>query len=141
MIENIDKHIGDRLKNRRIERGWTQEKLGEATGVSFQQIQKYEKGKNGINCHRLYDLARILETSISYFFPDLQQDEQTSPHFHEEHNDFEHFPIEPYSNEHTFLLRYFNNINDPKLRKQLISLMRSMAEYTANSLQTGNDSI
>jgi transcriptional regulator with XRE-family HTH domain len=51
--------------------GWSQEKLGEAIGLTFQQIQKYEKGANRISCSRIYDFARLLEVPTSYFFDDL----------------------------------------------------------------------
>ena len=65
---NIDKHIGYKLKLRRVDSGMSQEALGEKVGLSFQQIQKYEKGANRISASRLFELTRILEVDISYFF-------------------------------------------------------------------------
>jgi len=67
----IDAHVGKRLRLRRTLMGWSQEKLGAAIGLTFQQIQKYEKGANRISCSRLYDFARLLEVPTSYFFDDL----------------------------------------------------------------------
>jgi transcriptional regulator with XRE-family HTH domain len=67
----IDAHVGKRLRLRRTLMGWSQEKLGEAIGLTFQQIQKYEKGANRISCSRIYDFARLLEVPTSYFFDDL----------------------------------------------------------------------
>ncbi|ERL46689.1 ABC transporter substrate-binding protein [Candidatus Micropelagos thuwalensis] len=65
---NIDKHICYKLKLRRVDSGMSQEALGEKVGLSFQQIQKYEKGANRISASRLFELTRILEVDISYFF-------------------------------------------------------------------------
>jgi transcriptional regulator with XRE-family HTH domain len=64
----IDKHVGIRLRMRRIEMGMTQEKLAEAFGLTFQQVQKYEKGMNRIGSSRLHQAATILKIPVSYFF-------------------------------------------------------------------------
>ena len=64
----IDKHVGGRVKMRRMLLGFSQEKLGEALGVTFQQVQKYEKGTNRIGAGRLQDIARILDAPPSFFF-------------------------------------------------------------------------
>jgi transcriptional regulator with XRE-family HTH domain len=67
----IDAHVGARLRYRRMTIGMSQEALGERLGVTFQQIQKYEKGLNRIGAGRLYQIARILGVPISFFFDDL----------------------------------------------------------------------
>jgi transcriptional regulator with XRE-family HTH domain len=67
----VDAHVGKRLRLRRGLMGLSQEKLGHAVGLTFQQIQKYEKGANRISCSRLYEFARLLEVPASYFFEDL----------------------------------------------------------------------
>jgi len=64
----IDKHVGSRVRMRRMLLGFSQEKLGEALGVTFQQVQKYEKGVNRIGASRLQDIAKILEAPPSFFF-------------------------------------------------------------------------
>ena len=64
----IDAHVGSRLRIRRIERGMSQEKLGEAFGLTFQQVQKYEKGMNRMGSSRLQHAADILGVPVSYFF-------------------------------------------------------------------------
>lgn len=66
----VDTHVGVRLKQRRAMIGLTQEKLGEQLGVTFQQIQKYEKGANRIGASRLQEIAQILDVPVSYFFDD-----------------------------------------------------------------------
>ena len=66
----IDRHVGDRVRMRRKMQGMTQEKLGEALGVTFQQVQKYEKGTNRIGAGRLQHIASIQQVPISFFFED-----------------------------------------------------------------------
>jgi len=64
----IDKHVGSRLRMRRMMLGMSQEKLGEAFGLTFQQVQKYEKGMNRISASRLQQAAQILDVSVPFFF-------------------------------------------------------------------------
>jgi transcriptional regulator with XRE-family HTH domain len=70
----VDAHVGKRLRLRRGLLGWSQERLGNAIGLTFQQIQKYEKGTNRISCSRLYEFARLLDVPATYFFDDLPPD-------------------------------------------------------------------
>src|SRR6478736_6311259 len=63
-----DKHVGNTVRMRRIMKGWTQQKLGDALGVSFQQVQKYERGTNRISASRLQRISDILQVPIEYFF-------------------------------------------------------------------------
>jgi transcriptional regulator with XRE-family HTH domain len=63
----VDKHVGSRMRTRRLLAGMSQERLGEALGITFQQIQKYEKGTNRISASRLVEIARILDVGIDYF--------------------------------------------------------------------------
>ncbi len=67
----VDVHVGARVRVRRTLLGMTQTNLGEALGLTFQQVQKYERGTNRISSSRLYDLARMLDVSIEYFFDEL----------------------------------------------------------------------
>src|SRR6476661_10152055 len=68
----IDVHVGSRVRLRRTLLGMSQEKLGEAIGLTFQQVQKYERGANRVGSSRLFDLARVLEVPIAYFFEDME---------------------------------------------------------------------
>ncbi len=70
-ISPIDIHVGARLRQHRTLLGMTQTNLGDALGVSFQQMQKYERGTNRISASRLYDLARVLDVPIQHFFDDM----------------------------------------------------------------------
>ena len=67
----IDVHVGARMRLRRTLLGLSQEKLGQMIGLTFQQVQKYERGANRVSCSRLFDLSRSLEVPISYFFDDM----------------------------------------------------------------------
>src|SRR6478735_375235 len=67
----IDVHVGTRVRLRRTLLGMSQEKLGEALGLTFQQVQKYERGVNRIGASRLFDLSRVLDVPISFFFDDM----------------------------------------------------------------------
>src|SRR5205809_4780883 len=67
----IDVHVGSRVRLRRNMLGLSQEKLGEAIGLTFQQVQKYERGANRIGSSRLFDLARVLDVPVSYFFEEM----------------------------------------------------------------------
>ncbi len=70
-IGPIDVHVGARVRQRRTLLGMNQTVLGKALGVSFQQVQKYENGTNRISASRLFDLTRVLDVSIEYFFEDI----------------------------------------------------------------------
>src|ERR1700723_3163168 len=67
----IDVHVGSRIRLRRTLLGMSQERLGESLGLTFQQVQKYERGVNRVGASRLFDLSRVLDVPISFFFDDM----------------------------------------------------------------------
>jgi len=67
----IDVHVGQRVRLRRTLLGWSQERLAQALGLTFQQVQKYERGANRIGASRLFDLGRVLDVPVSFFFDDM----------------------------------------------------------------------
>src|SRR3954471_15881101 len=69
----IDVHVGSRIRLRRTLLGMSQERLGEALGLTFQQGQKYERGVNRVGASRLYDLSRVLDVPISFFYDDMPE--------------------------------------------------------------------
>ena len=73
MEDNFNKHLGSKLKLRRLALGLTQTKVAKAINVTFQQIQKYEKGTNGVSSMRLLQLSNYLKVPISYFFEDFSE--------------------------------------------------------------------
>lgn len=69
----IDSHVGSRIRMRRTLLGMSQERLGDALGLTFQQVQKYERGVNRVGASRLYDLSRVLDVPISFFYDDMPE--------------------------------------------------------------------
>ena len=122
---NIDKHIDYKLKLRLVDSGMSQEALGEKVGLSFQQIQKYEKGANQISASRLFELTRILEVDIYYFFEGYQtfgsylRMEDSAP-IPKSRCFFS-------SNESMSLYRAFTRIKSRLTRRALIDMAKSLA--------------
>ena len=79
MEENFNKHLGNKLKLRRLALGLTQTKVAKAINVTFQQIQKYEKGTNGVSSNRLMQLSQFLKVPIIYFFEDFKEFKDINP--------------------------------------------------------------
>lgn len=128
----IDVHVGGRVRLRRMLLGLSQEKLGEQLGLTFQQIQKYEKGVNRIGASRLYDLSRILGVGVDFFFDDL---EETDPRDASEamgcaiFADADDSVVEFLkSREAIELNRSFSRINDPRVRRSVLELVRNLSE-------------
>ena len=74
--EPVDMHVGDQIRKARGLMGVAQEKLAEAVNITFQQIQKYEKGTNRVSCSKIHQIAEALDMPISYFFPDQRNSNQ-----------------------------------------------------------------
>lgn len=114
----VDVHVGNQLKIRRIFLGLTQGTLAEELGITFQQVQKYERGTNRIGASRLYHISCILDVPVSYFFEGLKENiVQSSPS--ESEQNFA-------SNESVKLLRAYYTISDPEIRKSIYVLLRSI---------------
>ena len=125
----VDEHVGRRLRVRRSLLGLSQEKLAEAIGLTFQQIQKYERGVNRISAGRLYEFSRILEVPITYFYEQLGNDNK-KPDYGFADNDQEGFQSgDPMQNKETLdLLRAYYAVKDPDMRKEIIKFIKSMAQ-------------
>jgi len=123
----VDMHVGKRLRSRRTLLGMSQEKLGEAVGVTFQQIQKYERGLNRIGSSRLYEFARVLSNSVSYFFEGMETVANDSSHSAMA-EDSVGFEYENLANKEVLsLVRAFSGITDQKVRKDILSLVKSLS--------------
>ncbi|MDA8232124.1 MAG: helix-turn-helix domain-containing protein [Magnetospirillum sp.] len=125
----IDVHVGGRVRLRRTLLGMSQEKLGEALGLTFQQVQKYERGANRIGASRLFDLSRVLDVPVSFFFDDMSGEvEQLSPRLMsgltEEPATFEADPMT--KRETLELVRAYYRIIDPQVRKRVLDLARAL---------------
>jgi transcriptional regulator with XRE-family HTH domain len=117
----VDVHVGTRLRQRRTLLGMSQEKLAKAFGVSFQQVQKYERGANRISASRLHLLTKILDVPITYFFEGLPSAVQDRA-----------LPADPdtpdrmASRETLELVRAYYRITDQAIRKRLVDLARAL---------------
>ena len=122
----IGKHVGARVRMRRLILGMSQGKLGDALDVTFQQVQKYEKSANRIGASRLQQLARVLDVPPAYFFEDAPSGEERAPGFAEDegHNHFVDFLS---TSEGLQLNRAFAAIRDAKVRKKILDLVVSLA--------------
>jgi len=134
----IDVHVGSRVRLRRTLLGMSQEKLGEAIGLTFQQVQKYERGANRIGASRLYDLSRVLDVPVAYFFEEMTADvasaaearlggmsnEAPSPAYE----------ADPMMRRETLeLVRAYYRIADPQVRRRLFDLTKAIANATGRS--------
>lgn len=126
----VDAHVGNRLRIRRTLLGLSQEKVGEAMGLTFQQVQKYERGANRIGASRLWDMSRVLDCPVSYFFEEM--DDSTagaSPRNQAGAGDVE-MPHEddPMVRRETLeLVRAYYEIGDEHVRRRIYELARSLA--------------
>ncbi|MDH7784298.1 transcriptional regulator with XRE-family HTH domain [Ochrobactrum sp. 19YEA23] len=133
MIENkkkpnpIDVHVGSRIRLRRNMLGLSQEKLGENLGITFQQIQKYEKGTNRVGASRLQAISAILNVPVSFFFEDAPGSNPAGQEGFAEDNEATYVVDFLNSNEGVQLTRAFTKISDPKVRRKIIDLVKSLA--------------
>ncbi len=125
----VDIHVGKRLRLRRTIQGLSQEVVGNAIGVTFQQIQKYERGANRMGSSRLFEFSKILKVPVSYFFDgfeaqvgeenDYMMAESSSP-------EFEHEQMS--SRETMEMMRAYYKISSPRVRKSVFDLVKNLAE-------------
>ena len=123
--------MGSRLRLRRMMIGMSQEKLGEMLGLTFQQVQKYEKGVNRIGAGRLFEIARILGVPIQYFYESVTEQLASTPGFAERDSQ----PVLEFvsSGDGLQLSLAYMRIKDPKVRKRVLDLVKSLAEDTSES--------
>ena len=123
----IDRYVGSRVRVRRITVGMSQERLGEALGVTFQQVQKYEKGSNRIGASRLQNISQVLTVPVSYFFDGAPRDDGTLAGFAEPGQ--ADYAVDIFSTpEGIALARAFSSIEDPKVRRRVVDLVTTLVE-------------
>jgi len=129
----IDVHVGSRIRLRRTLLGMSQERLGEALGLTFQQVQKYERGVNRVGASRLFDLSRVLDVPISFFFDDMPdslasvyggQAARRAAGFTDTQEGFADDTLN--RRETLELVRAYYRITDPAVRKRVFELIKSM---------------
>jgi len=125
----MDVHVGGRVRLRRMVIGMSQDALGKALGLTFQQVQKYEKGANRIGAGRLKQLSNILDVPVQFFFDDYESGvSSAAPAGFAEDGDDDPFMDLLHSPEGVQLCRYYSQIDDPKVRKRVLELVRSISE-------------
>ncbi|NNE41665.1 MAG: helix-turn-helix transcriptional regulator [Marinicaulis sp.] len=123
----VDVHVGARLRLRRSFLDMSQEALGRALGLTFQQIQKYEKGSNRIGASRLYELSKLLEVPVQFFYDGYGEIIGGSAG-HSENADVDPFMELINSPEGIELCRHYSAIQDPNLKKKVLELVRTIAQ-------------
>ena len=125
-ISSIDVFIGKNIRSQRSRLGWSQEKLGELVGLTFQQIHKYELGLNRISAGKLYEIAQIMEKPMSIFFNDFEDDDLS-------------YSFKPMNEDKSLkknikdirqlkkLIANFNGIKSLEIKKNLVNLVKSLS--------------
>lgn len=128
----VDIHVGSRVRLRRTLLGMSQEKLGDALGLTFQQVQKYERGANRIGSSRLFKLSQILDVPVSFFFEDMPQPVEEST------RGLSEAPAEPFEadqlskRETLELVRAYYRVREPKVRKRIFELVKAIGVSKAS---------
>ena len=132
----VDVHVGKRLRLRRTLLNMSQEQLANAIGVTFQQVQKYERGSNRVSASRLFDVARVLGVEISFFFEDINKDvtaNRPTQNLPEQAGlsdvampSYEQDPLS--RNETLELVRPYWKLPSTDMRKHVLDLLRSMGK-------------
>jgi transcriptional regulator with XRE-family HTH domain len=121
----IDKHVGSRVRMRRMMLGMSQEKLGDALGLTFQQVQKYEKGTNRIGASRLQQISLILQVPVSFFFEGAPPPPGGAGGFAEASSP-EYVQATLSTPDGLALIRAFSQIKSAKLRRRIVDLVEEM---------------
>ncbi|MDP6351923.1 MAG: helix-turn-helix transcriptional regulator [Alphaproteobacteria bacterium] len=125
----VDVHVGSRIRLRRTLLGMSQEKLGTAIGLTFQQVQKYERGTNRVGSSRLFQLSKVLNVPVSFFFDDMPA-EVSGPKGHLQEAS-EPFADNPLTKRETLeLVRAYHRIATAPVRKRVFELVKSLADLT-----------
>jgi transcriptional regulator with XRE-family HTH domain len=123
----IDRHVGSRVRMRRMMLSMSQEKLGDALGLTFQQVQKYEKGTNRIGASRLQQIAHVLQVPVSFFF-------EGAPHASGHAGGMSEAPSPAYvsdflaTSDGLSLTKSFMRIKNSKLRRRIVDLVEQIAD-------------
>lgn len=138
----VDRRIGQRLKSRRLELGISQERLADLLGVTFQQIQKYEKGVNRVAASRLFDIAAAMDVPLSHFFEGLSHNQAGGSGGVSEGGRGDLVYDILATPDGMELLTLYGSIRNPRLRRRIIELVRVLAEEAAvvseNAEQAGD---
>ncbi len=121
----VDVHVGSRVRMRRTLLGMSQEKVADVLGLTFQQHQKYEKGSNRISASRLFELSKILDVPVSFFFEEMPTNMDS---IKQETSALQGVAFDPLTKRETLeLVRAYYRISNPAIRESIAALTRAMA--------------
>ncbi len=139
----IDVHVGNRIRLRRTLLGLSQEKLASLLGLTFQQVQKYERGMNRVGASRLWDIGKVLEVQVGFFYEDMDRDVASqSPRMFSLPDslpiclaeDTEEFDVDPMHRQETIeLVKAYYKISNRKAAKHMFDLIVAMSKTTYNN--------
>ena len=126
-VREIDRHVGSRLRYRRIMMDYSQTYLAERVGLSFQQFQKYEKGTNRISASKLHEFAKLLDVPVSFFFDDMPSDmkaaaQATPPSITPDENPFDEPEVQDF-------VKAYWAIPDAAVRRSIFLAVKAVARY------------
>src|SRR5689334_7355044 len=131
----IDVHVGGRVRLRRTLLGMSQEKLGDALGLTFQQVQKYERGVNRIGASRLFDLSRVLDVPVAYFFEEFGN--ALPPQNGNGELAGDPYQANPMMKRETLeLVRAYLRISDPQIKRRVFELTKALASAYPDDSKT-----
>ena len=133
----VDVHVGKRIRLRRTLLGMSQEQLGASLNITFQQVQKYERGANSVSASRLWDISQIVDVPISYFFEDMSDDTmRSSPRRVSTGDGITEIPDEvkdPMARRETLeLVRTYYSIGEPLVRRRISDMVKAIATTINN---------
>lgn len=129
---DIDAHVGKRLRMRRTMMGLSQEAVAKSVGITFQQVQKYEKGSNAMNAGRLYEFARLMNVPVSYFFEDVEASVDANRGAGFSESTAEKFDNRIVSDREALeFMKAFKRIPEQMVRKRVADLVRAIADNKA----------
>ena len=130
----VDKHVGSKIRQRRTMLGVSQEKLADSLELTFQQIQKYETGRNRVSASRLYQIGKILETTVSHFFDGDNDNKQGLNGLSD--NDQQGYVAKKdvmQGKETLDLVKTYYSIEDEKIRKNGVKLMKQVSKHVSST--------
>ena len=131
----IDIHVGAQVRARRILLGLSQEKLAEGLGITFQQVQKYERGSNRISASRLFNVAQLLDVPITYFYEGVDDSKGVNAADIANSAKEAEFPEDMMRRKETLsLLRHYYSIQDPGLRQRFADLLKGVTKTDIRSV-------
>jgi len=134
MAHPVDTHVGKRLRLRRTLLGMSQDVLGKMIGVTFQQVQKYERGINRIGSSRLYDFSKLLDVPVNFFFDGYEGETEGDVYGSLNEGGAAPFAEEKLINRETLeLAKAYHKIKNDNVRKQALELIKALANSSTSS--------